>query len=671
MKSFKFLGILIIFLSAGVFAEQVEAQETARRLDAKTAAGYFGKRPEVQQISLSSDGKKVSILAGGQYTETVVYWSDIDDGGLNRVISADGQPNQLRWCDFVANDRLICKYDAIVESNTGLLPFSRLISTSLNGDDMVSLGQKGSFRDSSVRQFVGSIIGWMPGDENNILFAQEFIPETVQSTRIRNNKEGLGVVILDTTNNKTKTVVQPDEEVSRYIADGTNIRIKAVRDNEGDSQQLSNRYAYYFRKRGSKSWEWLSSINIDTQRGVPGFSPVAIDSKSDRAFGFAQVNGKDALFAVSLDGNHSKELLFAHPEVDVDSTVRFGQDGRVVGVRYITDKTRISYFDPYLKKLSGQLSRAIPELPIIEFIDASDDENTLLILASSDSDPGRYFVFIKDKKELREISLKRPILENVALSSVLPIEYAARDGVKIPGYLTLPPGMNREDARDLPAIVMPHGGPASRDTWGFDWLAQFFAHIGYAVLQPNFRGSSGYGDDWFQRNGFQSWRTAISDVNDGARWLQETGVADAKRMAIVGWSYGGYAALQSDILEDSLYKAAVAIAPVTDMNDLVEESRGFTNFSIVRRYVGRGPHLTEGSPLQNIEALNIPVLLFHGDQDLNVSHRQSQRLESAMKLAGKDVRYVQYDGLDHQLPSSAVRANMLLQIANFLEDKMK
>ncbi|MEI9851159.1 MAG: alpha/beta fold hydrolase [Sphingomonas sp.] len=123
---------------------------------------------------------------------------------------------------------------------------------------------------------------------------------------------------------------------------------------------------------------------------------------------------------------------------------------------------------------------------------------------------------------------------------------------------------------------MPHGGPGARDEWGFDWLAQFFAARGYAVLQPNFRGSAGYGEDWFLENGFKSWRTAIGDVNDGGRWLVGQGIAAPAKLAIVGWSYGGYAALQSAVLDPELFKAIVAIAPVTDLGALKEESRWFT-----------------------------------------------------------------------------------------------
>jgi dipeptidyl aminopeptidase/acylaminoacyl peptidase len=165
---------------------------------------------------------------------------------------------------------------------------------------------------------------------------------------------------------------------------------------------------------------------------------------------------------------------------------------------------------------------------------------------------------------------ERPDLADYKLAPVKAITYKAADGTDIPAYLTLPPG---SDGKNIPAIVMPHGGPASRDEWGFDWLSQFFAHQGYAVLQPNFRGSSGYGEAWFQKNGYQSWKTAIGDVNDAGRWLSAQGIAAPGKLAIVGWSYGGYAALQSAVLDPDLFKAIVAVAPVTDLETCDRSSR--------------------------------------------------------------------------------------------------
>jgi dipeptidyl aminopeptidase/acylaminoacyl peptidase len=214
---------------------------------------------------------------------------------------------------------------------------------------------------------------------------------------------------------------------------------------------------------------------------------------------------------------------------------------------------------------------------------------------------------------------------------------------------------------------MPHGGPESRDVWGFDWLPQFLAARGYAVIQPEFRGSGGFGDIWLSQNGFQGWRTSIGDISASAKWLGAQGIADPNRIAILGWSYGGYAALQSAATEPSLYKAVIAIAPVTDLSLLKDQAESYTDADLVRREIGSGPHVQQGSPLRNAAAITAPVLLVHGKMDANVFYSQSQKMDSALRGAGKQSELLSFEGLDHQLEDSTARTQMLTRIGELLE----
>jgi dipeptidyl aminopeptidase/acylaminoacyl peptidase len=238
------------------------------------------------------------------------------------------------------------------------------------------------------------------------------------------------------------------------------------------------------------------------------------------------------------------------------------------------------------------------------------------------------YLFDKATRRMEEILPVRENLKGMTLATMQPVSFPAGDGTMIPGYLTVPPGSS---GKGLPAIVMPHGGPGSRDEWGFDWLVQFFAARGYAVLQPNFRGSAGYGSNWYQKNGFKSWRVAIGDVNDAGRWLVKEGIAAPDKLGIVGWSYGGYAALQSAVLDPDLFKAIVAIAPVTDLDRLRQESEAFTNYRLVDQYIGRGPHIEEGSPARNAARIKAPVLLFHGTLDANVGVGESRLMDERLR----------------------------------------
>ena len=339
----------------------------------------------------------------------------------------------------------------------------------------------------------------------------------------------------------------------------------------------------------------------------------------------------------------------------------------MIGVSYATERRQANYFDENLARIARQLSLALPGSPLIDFIGASDDESRLLIRAGSDTDAGTYYVLDRATRNLTRLMRSRPELDDVRLADMRAITYRAADGTEVPGYLTLPRGGT---GRGLPAIVMPHGGPSARDEWGFDWMAQYFASRGYAVLQPNFRGSSGYGSQWFQTNGFQSWRIAVGDINDAGRWLVREGIGDPQRLAVLGWSYGGYAALQSGVVDPGLFRAIVAIAPVTDLQQSRDEYRWSWSSANVRDFFGTGPHIAEGSPAQHAGAIRAPVLIFHGTLDLNVSVRQSRLMRDRLRDASRPVELMEFPGLDHQLDDSAARAQLLRRSDAFLRQTL-
>jgi dipeptidyl aminopeptidase/acylaminoacyl peptidase len=430
---------------------------------------------------------------------------------------------------------------------------------------------------------------------------------------------------------------------------------------------LRGQNKHFYRLVNDKTWRELGTY--DSTGNGTGMWPLAVDPKVNAAYVLQSLDGRDALYRVSLDGSLKSELVFASKKVDVSGVITVGRSGRVIGASYTTDITHSEYFDPAYKALHEMLSKALPKLPLITFYSASADEQVQLIFASSDVDPGHWYVFDRTKKTLIEAITQRAGLKGRKLSPVASITYPAADGTEIPAYLTLPPGVT--DAKGLPAIVMPHGGPAARDEWGFDWLAQFFAQRGFAVLQPNFRGSAGYGDDWFEKNGFQSWKISIGDICDGGRWMVKQGYADPSKLAIFGWSYGGYAALQANVMDPNLFKAAVAVAPVTDLALLKNEMMKWTSWKIGRDYIGSGPHIQEGSPAQNAPAFVAPVLIFHGDKDLNVDIEQSRKMYKELHDAGKSGELVVYPELDHSLRDEIARSDMLRRSDAFLRAKLK
>ena len=629
-------------------------------------AAQFGARENIESIALSPDGTRVSFISpiAGQGSE--LYTADVTGKTpAVRVIALDGDPERLRWCAWVSSGRLVCSIHIISDAPGVLAGFSRLIAIDADGKNLKLVSARTSSRGMSLNQSGGSVIDWLPDEDGAVLMSRNYIPEDSRGTRIANDLEGFGVERIDTRTLATNRTEPPRRDAVDFISDGHGrIRIMGLQPPQGAVGYSGNTIKYLYRTKGASEWKDLSRLNVVTGHG---FDPQAVDRDLDVAYGFGDKDGHRALFRVGLGNNLSEALVYSHPQVDVDGLIRIGRRHRVVGLSYATDKRRTEFFDPELKALAKALSKALPGLPLVSFVDASMDESRLLLWAGSDVDPGRYYLFDKTSKNLNEVLLARPQLEGVALSEVKPVTYKAADGTMIPGYLTIPKGSS---GKGLPAIVMPHGGPGARDEWGFDWLSQYFAARGYAVLQPNFRGSSGYGDAWFQKNGFQSWQSAIGDVADGARWLAAQGIADPARMAIVGWSYGGYAALQAAATEPGLFKAVIAIAPVTDLEALRNDARDYMNFRNVDAFIGNGPHVKAGSPAQNAARITAPVLMFHGDRDLNVNVSQSRFMAEKLRAAGRAPELVLYPKLDHSLEDSKARTEMLGKSDAFLRKAM-
>ena len=668
-KARRVVGGVLTALATFVLVQPaaVSQDRAAAQLSAAEAAPLFGAREAIEQISLSPDGTKLAYLtpAGGQASAIMI--ADLVAGGEPKaIIRSTGDPERLSGCRWVGNARLFCTMFGIVRVEGDVTYATRMVALDTDGSDVKLLGnRRGSGDRLGYSLYGGSVIDWNPGEENAVLMIRESIPESTTGTRLAQTDEGLGVDLVRTDTLVSKVRERADRDASEFITDGRGVvRVKGRRIVDSASGLPTGETRYFYRTIDSREWKPLSTVTADGK----GFDPHVVDPDLNVAYGLKRHEGRLAAFSVALDGSGAEKLLFAHPQVDVSGFTRVGRRSRVIGVRYVTDVSQVQYIDPALDKLHASLTKALGNLPLIRFVDSSEDERKLLIWAGSDTDPGRYYLFNRDARKLEELMLARPMLSKLPLATVKPVSYPAADGTMIPGYLTLPPG---GAARNLPTLVMPHGGPGSRDVWGFDWLAQYFASQGYAVLQPNFRGSTGYGDAWFQRNGFQNWEIAIGDVTDGGRWLIAQGIADPKRLAIFGWSYGGYAALQSGVVAPDLFKAIVAVAPVTDLERLKEDRRGWSDYRMVSQFVGSGPHIDAGSPARHADRIKVPVLMFHGDLDRNVSISQARLMQSRLESAGARSELVVYDGLDHYLDDSSARTKMLAKSATFLEAAFK
>jgi dipeptidyl aminopeptidase/acylaminoacyl peptidase len=594
IKGFQALACVAVLLGG--------AQVQAKQLD--NPAEAFGRREAVSSIALSPSGNRVVYLSAGSGEETIAYVADVGSSGSSIVTMTDGDPMEFNWCRFVNEERLICSIYALVQDPRQIYPITRLFAVNDDSSDARTLGQRDNMYRNN-RQFDGDVIDWLPEDDETVMMSWAYVPEQYRAgTRIVDDAEGLGVVRINTRSGRRNRIEPPVWQNIRFLSDGHgSVRMKATISIRGATGMAGATSNYYYRLADDDEWRNFGTYNSLEETG---FYPLAIDRDLNAVYGLERLDGRDALYRITLNETLDRELIYAHPTVDVSNLARLGRQRRVIGVGYSEDESFVEYFDPEYRALAQALSQALPGNPTIGFVDASDDESRLLVRASSDTNLGRYYVFDKGAGSLNEILLARPELEGVTLANVRSVRYPAADGTMIPDYLTLPPGGSETG---LPAIVMPHGGPGSRTFLGFDWLAQFFAHQGYA-------------------------------------------------------------ALQSGVHEPGLFKAIVAIAPVTDLPALRQDYMAFTNGRNVAEYLGSGPHLVAGSPARHADRMAAPVLLFHGDQDINVDIGQSRRMHDRLMDAGHSSELIIYEGLDHGLRDSAVRAQMLERSDAFLREAL-
>lgn len=621
----------------------------------------FGTREAVWQMDLSPDGSKAVYVGAGPARSSIVYVADLKTGANAPIFKLSGSPESMHRCDFVSNARLACRYYATTFVEGELIVAARTVSMGIDGKDVKDLGQRASSGDVGWRTDNGRIIDWLPGDDNRVLMTRLFLPEGVRDapSNVQRTKSGVGVVEVDVATLKSKTVEPPRNNVSEYLSDGQgNVRLMGVPQISAESQ-FTGRTKYTYRLPGQREWHDLTEYVDDRD-----YIPLAVDSHDNALFVLERKDGRMVLSKAVLNQDPQFVVVASHPRVDIDDVLRSANGDRVIGYTFVDEYRESRYFDPAFATLAQSLSKALPGRPRVDFLSTSQDGQRSLLFAAADNDPGRYYLFDRTTKSLGEVLPVRPQLAGRTLAQTKPIHYAAADGTQIPAYLTLPPG---KAAKGLPAVVLPHGGPSARDEWGFDWLVQFLTARGYAVIQPEYRGSDGYGKAWLAENGFKSWRTSIGDVADAARYISKQGIADPNRMAVLGWSYGGYAALQTAATQHGLFKAVVAVAPVTDLARLKDEWIHFSTERINREFIGSGPHIAEGSPLRHAAEIDVPVLLVHGTYDRNVNEAQSSSMDAALRSAGKQSEYIRFEGLDHQLPDNQARALMLSKVGQLLE----
>ncbi|CAN5376917.1 S9 family peptidase [soil metagenome] len=408
---------------------------------------------------------------------------------------------------------------------------------------------------------------------------------------------------------------------------------------------------------------------VKTPMGSYGISGYSFDGKSVLVW-MTDDQHRTVLREYAPDGSKS-ELA---QNVDPDSLLFDPVDHRLLG--YLVqngDDLSYTFLDPQAQASWNAVVKAFKGSRV-SLASWSDDRRKVVVYVDSPTAGPGYALVDLDAKRATGLGNTYLGVPPEGVSPVRSIRYKAKDGLEITANLTLPRG---KDPKNLPLVVLPHGGPEVRDTPGFDWWSQALASRGYAVLQPNFRGSEGFGYD-FVAAGFGQWGKAMqTDLSDGVRDLAAQGVVDPKRVCIVGASYGGYAALAGATLDTGVYRCAASIAGLSDLGRFLTDKQRLYEFSSNAtfrywlRFMGadglKDPDLTALSPAKLVNKVEVPILLIHGKDDTVVPYVQSTIMADALKRAGKPVELVTLNGEDHWLSSGATRLQMLTAVTAFLE----
>jgi dipeptidyl aminopeptidase/acylaminoacyl peptidase len=430
--------------------------------------------------------------------------------------------------------------------------------------------------------------------------------------------------------------------------------------------------AYRVYALNGESYKEILSVNDSDPPTLAGLLP------DDSALVLLANNGHEhqAAWILPLDGSAQK-LLADDPEADITSAYYDAYSGAIVGFYTSGTKTTMRWLDSAAQRRYDALQKSFPNSRIDVYGWTIDGSKTLARVESASSPPIYYLVDFKTHHA--DIAAEEyPALAGVKLGEFSEITYKARDGTDIPAYLTLPPGA----AGIRPLVVLPHGGPQARDFPTFNWIVQFLASRGYAVLQPQFRGSTGFGES-FQRAGYRQWGGLMQDdVTDGVRAMIDQRVADPKHVCIVGLSYGGYAALAGAAFTPDLYACAISVNGVSDLRAFFKETVPRSSSTFVKVYSASMSQWTERigpvdsaldkrSPIHSVASIKAPILIVYGNSDSAVPNDQSLGMEQALRSERKQVTLVKLEDEDHWLSRSETRVQLLKAFDEFLHANLQ
>ena len=574
---------------------------------AKLPVEEFFRPPACRQAELSPDGTKIAFESADGWEKKLAV-QDLKTGKLVKM--AFDRTYELAAFAWKGNDELI-----LLLQKEGYWT-GELFTAAADGSGLRILVKP---KDDSFQ-----LLDVLNNDPKHILITDQRWKTSPSDMR------GPSVHTLNTQSGSSQLVQSAMDYVYEWMTDQEGV-VRLGRRSDPDGVT----WLYRHEKGAPLTELWKEKMQGET------FKPMEFDYDGHTLY-VASNRGRDtdALWAFDVEKKEFVRELFAPPGVDVNRVYLSRRHRRPMAVGYFADGYRVEPLDPEFASLYEGACKALGK-GSVGFHSFDHDWHKALVLASGDRDPGMYYVFDLDKGRLDAFSRVLPWIKPEQMAEMRPIEFKARDGLLIHGYLSLPAG---REPRNLPLILHPHGGPQARDYWGFDEEVQFLCNRGFAVLQVNFRGSEGFGQK-FMAAGFGEWGGKMQDdLTDGVKWAIAQGYADPKRVGIYGGSYGGYATMIGLCLTPELYRCGVNYVGVTDpklMQKAYRNADGNTKAQ-VRRLLGGSvdaDFIKAPSAVDLADKITAPVLMYYGIYDTRVQIEQGDAMAAALNRAHKTYEY--------------------------------
>lgn len=613
---------------------------------------YFYRDAVLSDVKISPDGTHLVALKNiGSETAIIVY--EISTGKGFYPIKTDNKKFKFNWVRWANNDRLVMSVG--FSSNRGTLTALKFDETRLLAMDakkpskMITLVKPDgeALKKGWVSQFQDNIISMLPDDNDHILIGVDRVLPGHQT-----------VYKVNVYTGKLTRVQKEKASIKSWMADNQgNVRIGTGYDDR--ARRISIKVLDTNTKKWVEAWSY---INLDE----PDITPARFGNNPNELFLFADHEGRQALFKADLSKpGFPKELVLSNPDYDVNGRLIYSAAHKeVVGIYYSDESSKSIFWNREFNAFQAGLNKALPDSSNY-IIGISDDARKILVSTSNPTAPATIMYVNRDTKEVSHIADLFPELTNDVLVEKQFRTYKARDGLDLEGYLSLPKNFAN---KPVATIILPHGGPMSEDGSDFDHFSAFMVDRGYAVFQPNFRGSSGRGHDFMMEAVGGYGLEMQDDLEDAVKYLVNAKIADPGKVGIVGASYGGYAALMGATKTPDLFQCAISFAGMSDLVKMRDTFRYYSAGNSYRKQFGNDKkQLKETSPVRMVEQVKIPILLIHGDKDTSVPVIQSRIMASELKNQNKVYEYIELEGGSHNLDYLPHRQQTFEAMEKFLQ----